>query len=91
MCVGGVAAQKEAPAELKQTRAKVEEDRKHQIEAALVRIMKSRKTLSHNELVSECIKLLQVCLCFNLPTLRHVSHTHFFSFCYSRDFWPIRW
>jgi len=57
--IGGVAAQKEAPAELKQTRAKVEEDRKHQIEAALVRIMKSRKTLSHNELVSECIKLLQ--------------------------------
>jgi cullin 3 len=57
--VGGAAGAKEEPAELSKTREKVEEDRKHQIEAALVRIMKSRKTLSHNELIAECTKLLQ--------------------------------
>ena len=57
--VGGGGAQKEEPAALAKTRAKVEEDRKLLIESALVRIMKSRRVLSHNELVSECIKLLQ--------------------------------
>jgi len=57
--VGSAAGAKEEPAELSKTREKVEEDRKHQIEAALVRIMKSRKTLSHNELIAECTRLLQ--------------------------------
>jgi len=35
------------------TRATVDEDRKHAIEAALVRIMKTRKTLEHQKLVLE--------------------------------------
>jgi len=35
--------QKESEPERKETREKVDEDRKHQIEAAIVRIMKSRK------------------------------------------------
>jgi len=35
------------------TRATVDEDRKHAIEAALVRIMKTRKTLDHQKLVLE--------------------------------------
>ncbi|KAI8901079.1 Cullin-domain-containing protein [Globomyces pollinis-pini] len=34
---------------------KVNEDRKHQIEATIVRIMKSRKSLDHNNLISEVI------------------------------------
>ena len=33
--------------------AVVEDDRKHQSEAAIVRIMKSRRTLSHNSLIAE--------------------------------------
>lgn len=41
-----VAAKGESEPERKETRSKVDEDRKHEIEAAIVRIMKSRKKLS---------------------------------------------
>ena len=44
---------KESEPETKETREKVEDDRKHEIEAAIVRIMKSRRQLVHNQLVSE--------------------------------------
>lgn len=36
-----------------QTRQKVEEDRKHIIEAAIVRIMKARRVLDYNSIVTE--------------------------------------
>ncbi|KAF2077580.1 hypothetical protein CYY_001121 [Polysphondylium violaceum] len=51
--------QKETPVEAQETREKVEEDRKHQIEASIVRIMKARKTMDHSNLVSEVLKQLQ--------------------------------
>lgn len=41
-----VAAKGESEPEHKETRSKVEEDRKHEIEAAIVRIMKSRKKMA---------------------------------------------
>jgi len=50
--------QKETPVEEKETRLKVDEDRKHQIEAAIVRIMKARKTMDHSNVVSEVTKQL---------------------------------
>ena len=37
---------------------KVEDDRKHMIEATIVKVMKSRKRLSHNDLITESTKIL---------------------------------
>lgn len=43
----------ETEPEIKETRQKVEDDRKLEVEAAIVRIMKARKKLDHNNLVTE--------------------------------------
>ena len=51
--VGTVTAAKETEVEKQETRQKVDEDRKPQIEAAIVRVMKSRKEMDHNSLISE--------------------------------------
>lgn len=56
--IGTVAAQKEVESEKLETRHKVEEDRKPQIEAAIVRIMKSRKVLDHNSIIAEVTRQL---------------------------------
>lgn len=45
--------------ERRKTKDKVEEDRKHEIEAALVRIMKARKKLTHNTLIMEVTEQLR--------------------------------
>jgi cullin 3 len=55
---GGGTATKEAPSEVAKTREKVVEDRKYQIEAAVVRVMKSRQRLAQSELVALVIRLL---------------------------------
>ncbi|EDX05113.1 GD21965 [Drosophila simulans] len=54
-----VAAKGESEPERKETRGKVDEDRKHEIEAAIVRIMKARKRLAHNLLVSDVTSQLK--------------------------------
>lgn len=41
-----MAAKGESEPERKETRGKVDEDRKHEIEAAIVRIMKARKRMA---------------------------------------------
>ena len=56
--VGTITAQKECESEKQETRQKVEEDRKPQIEAAIVRIMKSRKVLDHNNIITEVTRQL---------------------------------
>uniref|UniRef100_A0AB38Z7I0 Cullin family n=1 Tax=Paeonia suffruticosa TaxID=45171 RepID=A0AB38Z7I0_PAESU len=57
--IGTVVAQKETEPEKQETRQRVEEDRKPQIEAAIVRIMKSRRVLDHNNIIAEVTKQLQ--------------------------------
>jgi len=51
-------SQRESEPERVETRQKVDEDRKHQIEAAIVRIMKARKTMDHSNLISEVTRQL---------------------------------
>uniref|UniRef100_A0A8C4Q7Q7 Cullin 3b n=1 Tax=Eptatretus burgeri TaxID=7764 RepID=A0A8C4Q7Q7_EPTBU len=53
------AKQGETDPERKETRQKVDDDRKHEIEAAIVRIMKSRKKMQHNVLVAEVTQQLR--------------------------------
>ncbi|KAF9163249.1 Cullin-3 [Actinomortierella ambigua] len=55
-----VASKVENVVEQKDTQQRVEDARKHMAEAAIVRVMKSRKTLEHNELIAEVITQLQV-------------------------------
>jgi cullin 3 len=53
-----LASKVESDSERKHTQSKVDEERKHQIEAAVVRIMKDRKTMEHNLLIAEVTKQL---------------------------------
>lgn len=50
-----VAVQRETPQEVEQTHTSVDEDRKMYTQAAIVRIMKSRKSMKHNLLIQEVV------------------------------------
>ncbi|KAG5458848.1 MAG: Cullin protein neddylation domain-containing protein, partial [Olpidium bornovanus] len=54
-----VASRPETEAEIRDTRDRVDEARKHMVEAAIVRVMKARKTMDHNNLVAEVTRQLQ--------------------------------
>lgn len=56
--IAQIAARVETVTERKETTEKVEEERKNQVEACIVRVMKDRKTMTHNELVNEVIRQL---------------------------------
>jgi len=56
--VGTVSAAREGEHERVETHHRVEEDRKPVIEAAIVRVMKSRRSLDHNALVAEVARQL---------------------------------
>jgi cullin 2 len=47
------ALQRDSPQEVEQTLSAVDEDRKLYLQAAIVRVMKSRKVLRHNSLIQE--------------------------------------
>ncbi|XP_037954020.1 cullin-3-like [Teleopsis dalmanni] len=54
-----VAAKDEKEADRRQIRDKVDEDRKHEIDSAIVRIMKARKRMAHNELIVDVTSQLK--------------------------------
>ena len=56
--IGTVSAQRENESEKAETRERVEEDRKPQVEAAIVRVMKARKALPHNDVITEVTRQL---------------------------------
>lgn len=53
-----VASKSETTEERRETEEKVEEERKLQTEACIVRVMKDRKRMSHNDLITEVTKQL---------------------------------
>lgn len=57
--ISTVTAKGETDPERQETRVKVDDDRKHEIEAAIVRIMKARKKMQHNLLVTEVTNQLK--------------------------------
>ena len=57
--IGMVSARQETEGEKAETRTKVDEDRKPQIEAAIVRLLKSRRVMDHNTVIAEVTKQLQ--------------------------------
>lgn len=56
--ISTVSAKVETTKERRETRDHIEEERHHQIEACIVRIMKDRKHLTHNDLVNEVTRQL---------------------------------
>ena len=57
--IGTVSASRsEAEPDRAETRARVDEDRKPQVEAAIVRVMKARRVADHNAIVSEVTRQL---------------------------------
>ncbi|KAL5526570.1 hypothetical protein ACEPAF_8294 [Sanghuangporus sanghuang] len=48
----------ETPEERKETLDRVDEERKHQTDACIVRVMKNRKHMSHNDLINEVTRQL---------------------------------
>lgn len=69
MKIQAVAAKGESEPERKETRSKVDEDRKHEIEAAIVRIMKARRRMTVSMLLLIIYCVLQVII-----HLHHVMH-----------------
>ncbi len=57
--INTVSTKGETDPERQETRFKIDDDRKHEIEAAIVRIMKARKKMQHNLLVSEVTNQLK--------------------------------
>jgi len=57
--VSAISVKQETPEEVQASRAKMNEDRNPQIDAAIVRVMKARRHMNHNSLLIEVTKQLQ--------------------------------
>lgn len=77
------AKQGESDPERKETRQKVDDDRKHEIEAAIVRIMKSRKKMQHNVLVAEVYLYIVLTWTWKLLLFFHLVHVSYTSLMWS--------
>ncbi|TRY79639.1 hypothetical protein TCAL_11956 [Tigriopus californicus] len=64
--------QRETPQEVEQTHQAVDEDRKMYLQAAIVRIMKSRKVLKHNLLIQEVISQSKSRFTPSIPMIKKV-------------------
>ncbi|KAG5638768.1 pre-tRNA nuclear export protein [Sphagnurus paluster] len=56
--IGTISSKVESGEERKETRDRIDEERRHQTEACIVRIMKDRKHMSHNDLINEVTRQL---------------------------------
>ncbi|KAJ7274406.1 Cullin-domain-containing protein [Mycena haematopus] len=56
--IGTVSAKVESGEERKETKDRIDEERRHQTEACIVRIMKDRKHMTHNDLINEVTRQL---------------------------------
>lgn len=56
--ISTVASKVESPDQRKETKVRVDEERRYQTEACIVRIMKDRKHMSHNDLINEVTRQL---------------------------------
>jgi cullin 3 len=56
--INPITAKTETDPERQETRNKVDDDRKHVIDAAVVRIMKTRKMMTHTQLIAEVFRIL---------------------------------
>ncbi|KAJ7227159.1 Cullin-domain-containing protein [Mycena pura] len=56
--ISTISSKVESGEERKETKDRIDEERKHQTEACIVRIMKSRKHMTHTDLVGEVIRQL---------------------------------
>ncbi|RDB26053.1 Cullin-3 [Hypsizygus marmoreus] len=56
--IGTISSKVESGEERKETRDRIDEERRHQTEACIVRIMKDRKHMKHNDLINEVTRQL---------------------------------
>jgi len=63
---------KETPEENSSTNERIFQDRQFQVDAAVVRIMKTRKQLSHTLLISELFEQLKFAIKVFFPFFKHI-------------------